>query len=499
MGSCLCKTKRGDENQTEYKEQVTLVYHGTIAAQVNKEDLLEKSAYFRAITNTSYKDHKSDLIDVSIPVGLGSFEKVVKYINTGDINLNVKSLFETLGLAQYLKIESLQRFCLDHFTYNLNRESLELQLSTIKECSFIGREYKKRALMFKDSGRPSLSGLYFLQRVDSQTYSLKMFSKHTEHSHVISTFEMKDFSPLHFFDNMLCMVEFSRGLCTDNNVSLFQYDLISGNINRYTLENAKFSEASKPVICSDKQNLFVISEVKNDENKILLSLSIFQGQSSAQSLKIWRTKTFNPSPYYFKSLNLFFSFCYDNKLYVFYSQGNKIPEFSYFTFDDIYMLTVCVKTLRGIENEKLSTKTVELTKGTKKEEFVMKNFEKMFFYVKREKLFIRTNNKCFGAYDPFDKVLVFDLKNDYFYLTAEFLPLLKPVHDNYNFKFTPPARDSNSLYGIRYMFTDRTDERPTEVRSFQLRNDKLVENGGVKWKCSEGSTEKSEPVSAVFV
>ena len=91
-------------------------------------------------------------------------------------------------------------------------------------------------------------------------------------------------------------------------------------------------------------------------------------------------------------------------------------------------------------------------------------------------------------------LVIFDLKNDCFHLSKDLLP----AHDNYNFKFA--CSGSGSLYGISCLLSDECwDERPTEVRSFKLRNDKLVENGGVKWKCSKGSTRNSEIESACFV
>ena len=135
-----------------------------------------------------------------------------QFINSGEINLTIESVLETCHLALYLHLECLQQICLDHFTYNLNRKSLESQLRTMEKHLFVDEEFKKRALRFKESGRPSFSGLYFLQRVDRWTISLKMFSNYPDYAHVISIFEMKDFSPLHFFDNMICMVEYSWDL-----------------------------------------------------------------------------------------------------------------------------------------------------------------------------------------------------------------------------------------------------------------------------------------------
>ena len=184
---------------------------------------------------------------------------------------------------------------------------------------------------------------------------------------------MKSVSSLHFFDNALCMVEYSYDLRI---VSLFQYDLVSASINKLTIEKAKFSEDSKPVICSDKGNLFLITG--NNKNKGSLYLSVFQRHSSTDSFKILKDKKFNALPGCLKGLNIFFSQCVDGNLYVFYSIDIKFPTF--FTFDDVYLLTICVKTLRVIKNEKLSTKNIKVKRGTNIKDFFMMKFEKMFFH-----------------------------------------------------------------------------------------------------------------------
>ena len=210
------------------------------------------------------------------------------------------------------------------------------------------------------------------------------------------------------------------------------------------------------------------------------------------------SKTYNSLPH--GSKTLFFSHCFDENLYLFYREG---PA-PFFTFDDIHLLTVCAKTFRIMKNEKLSTKNITLKSGTKIRDFVMMNFEKIFFCKEQAKLIIRTSSNRFGGYNPFVKAiikeqfLIFDLKNDWFYFSEDFLPELSTSNENHKLKFTPSVRSSGLLYGIR--FSDEFwNQRPTEVRSFQLRNDKLVENCGVKLKFSEDSTRESEIMSACFV
>ena len=176
MGSKLDKTQSGGRNQNENKEKIPVYYNKKISIQVNREDLLEKSSYFRAILKICNKDHESDDIDISIPA-VKTFQEVMKFINTGEIDLKSESLFYTLNLALYLQIESLQKFCLDHFTYNLNRKSVESQLRMLEEYSFVDEEYKRRAACFH------FQNCIFCKQSEQEVAALKCFpntlSKHT--------------------------------------------------------------------------------------------------------------------------------------------------------------------------------------------------------------------------------------------------------------------------------------------------------------------------------
>ena len=131
--------------------------------KVNRRELLEKSAYFRAILKPCFRDHRSDLIELHIPGSYEVFKKVMQFINTGVITLDIETVFGTCHLALYLQIDCLPRLCLDHFTCNLNRNTVEKQLQVMDEF-YLDEEFKERALLFKGSGRASFSGLYFLQR-----------------------------------------------------------------------------------------------------------------------------------------------------------------------------------------------------------------------------------------------------------------------------------------------------------------------------------------------
>ena len=68
----------------------------------------------------------------------------------------------------------------EYFTYNLNREILEIQLNMFNKYLFYDRRFKERALKFKESGRHAFSGLYFMYTEASiKKITLKYFSKET--------------------------------------------------------------------------------------------------------------------------------------------------------------------------------------------------------------------------------------------------------------------------------------------------------------------------------
>ena len=161
-----------------------------------------------------------------------------------------------------------------------------------------------------------------------------------------------------------------------------------------------------------------------------------------------KTKNLNSFPGWLSSLNVFFSHCFDGKLYVFYRKYIAPPAF--FTLGHVYLMTICVETLHVLKNEKLSTKNIKVKIGTKTEEFVMTKFEKVFFHEKQQKLLIRMANKCIYTSNRWKHVLVFDLKNNCFYSTKNFSPSWFTFYDKYNYKFT--FSSSGSLNGIRCFF-----------------------------------------------
>ena len=220
-----------------------------------------------------YKHHKSDLIDIYLPASKENIDRVMQYFSSDSIILDIQSIFETYHLAVYLQMNCLQKLCLDHFTLNLNRSNLQSQLELIKQQSYLNEEFKRRALKFWESGNPSISGLYYLQKNNERSWCLKLKSRHSKSPKVLKEFKrVNKFKKLHCVDNMLCMTTYEGSLC---NAFLFQYDLLSGNACKFALDSVNLVDDNKTIICTDSKNLYLFNQVNNKDNKSFLRLTMF--------------------------------------------------------------------------------------------------------------------------------------------------------------------------------------------------------------------------------
>ena len=457
--------------------------------KVDGKKLLDKSYFFQMITKPCYEDDKCLLdkehfVKVKIPVSNKVFKSVIKFVDTGKIKLDIANLLETCLLANYLQIKSLPKLCLEHFTCNLKQETVNFQLEVLAEYTFLDHKFLQRATMFQESGKPSYSGLYFVQDHKENGPCLKMFSKATKSVHVLSEFDELSFSSLVKFDHTLCAVVEDRG---EGKMVLFQYDLFSGKTINTVLENLETLPNYKASICSSEQNLFVVGETVNMQNERLLSLKAFEKNKFDRSLKVFSEKTFNKSAY------VFFCQFYDKKLYVFYRL--QIDRFN--SFQDTYLLVICSKTFRIISDQRLSNMSVNLKRGQRLDDFNFEKFEKMFYYEKKERLYIKINCSDIGRRDPWESVLVFDMRNNNFYVHNNFLPRLTPFYKSYNFKFT--VSKSGTIYGVRRCYANNDLSLVcTEVRAFRFEFNMLID-GGVKWKSEERLNYNPVVTCALFV
>ena len=67
-----------------------------------------------------YKHHKSDLIDACFLENEETVNKIIQLFSSDSVTLDIRSIFYTYNLAEYLQIDLLKNLYLDHFTLNFN-------------------------------------------------------------------------------------------------------------------------------------------------------------------------------------------------------------------------------------------------------------------------------------------------------------------------------------------------------------------------------------------
>ena len=461
------------------KNSVVFYCDDELVIKVDKQKLLAKSAYFRAMFKKCYKHHKSDSIDVYYPEKEEIFRKVMQFLTNGSITLDINSIYETYHLAVYLQIDCLQQLCLDHFTLNLNRNTLQSQLDLIATRPCLYAEFERRALMFEKSGSVSVSGLYFLQENrDGSTTSLKMKSKHAERVHVLEEFsELTDFGELHCVDNVLCSMASEDRACV-----LFQYDVVSGNASRLVLD----IDDEESSTCAGKGNLYLFNQVESGSNGFNLSLSMLRKDKDTGSLKVCKTKNFCLPRFIYNSseIRIYFSHCYDDKLYLFYHMPGRWD--SNLTFYNIFLLVFCSKTFRVLKNQRMFERNARLDNVEE-----MSSFEKLFCGEKREKLFIRA--EYFDASDFNKQLLVFDLKRESVYFYEDF-------HHLNGGKFA--TCKGGRVHAVSCHRTEVSGSLRSEVRAFKFGEYGLLVGEGVAWEKVEeqpSSSSDGRVLSACFV
>ena len=134
--------------------------------EVDKEKLVRKSL-IQLITKPCFDDNKSDIFDIHIQVSCECFQGVMNFVTTENTNINTDNVIEICHLADYFLIGDLNQICLDYFTYNLNKNTIDAQLTLLEKYPLIDGKFKKRALKFKQNSRLVYSGLYIIKKVST--------------------------------------------------------------------------------------------------------------------------------------------------------------------------------------------------------------------------------------------------------------------------------------------------------------------------------------------
>ena len=145
------------------KEKLKVLFNNHLVINVDKESVIEKSLYFRAMLSGSFIESDCGLLKVNFEVGEKIIEEVLTCLVNDKWKFDEQSTFDVYRLACYLQIISpeLEKLCWINFTKNLKEDQIAKQLKTLSKDSCLSL-FKQKALKFKKSKRPSFNGFYML-------------------------------------------------------------------------------------------------------------------------------------------------------------------------------------------------------------------------------------------------------------------------------------------------------------------------------------------------
>ena len=470
------------------KENVKVRFNNSEYIEVNRQNLLESSSYFRNILSYNFRDHLSDFVEINYPASFETFKRAMQFVSNSNLDLKDENVFDTFELADYLQMDKLKKCCLDQFTSSLDRNNVETKFNQLKQFTFSVDEFKQRALCFIEN---TSCGLYFMQCVYTHRSSLIFFStKNSTYREIGCHCHGKSVRlDLHHFNNTLVMcpsTKNEKGTESD----MIMYDLITGKSNMYKL-NFK-----GPVVnCSNEDNIFVFSLVKEKSEKQIFSIETFDiiNYSEFHSTK----KTIDSNLIEANEvLYFYFAHFFDNKIYVFYQTSDKDCN----PYNN-YMMIVCIKTMRILENINLADEELIFDDENIDEDdckYVVRLSElyKSFYIKKENKLFLQLGKELTDT----NFIIIFDIKNQQFLVKKDILQFKEDIVEEHDEVI---AIKEDKFYGLFRMYdgeishtSDSEDSSDSEgsfnkshrvweeIRTFKYENDILVETG-LKWKSSQ--------------
>ena len=444
------------------EENLSVCFNKENVIKVNKKKLLEKSHYFRAITKCCYADYKNKFIEIKISVDFKSFRKIMDYVATGILDIDDSNVFEMSKVADYLQIKGLsKRMFLDHFIFSLTRKTLEGQLSLIEKHPVFCNDFKEVALNFKENGRLSFSGLYYVEGCSTKS-SVKLVTN-DDTFYITRTKNDHQSYFLNYFDKCILF-------CIDvKNPCLHQYDLITGEFVHITLPLSSFSK-----ICCSKEKVFVISKIPVKKG-LKLVITVLHKKNEYKSVEVCEIKKYRIASNksllmrYIKrqSVNffrIFFCLCDDDKLYIFHDL-KFVPNLSSIRLSSIRILTICIKTMNIERNQNIDQNL-----------FISCHcFDKLFFLKKSREVFVRiyyNNDKSFLVYN-FVKQQCYFIKDPFLDNTNSFgtIPIFSVDKDDFVYRYRYEAfsdiREVKKYTYINKTFIDTSFlyKLPTDVRN----------------------------------
>ena len=468
---CLNEDKTNGTTQSDKTNQNTEVlricFNGYAVIEVDRKKLLQKSLYFQAISNPSFNDHEKDNLGVNFDASFEVFQQVVNYIETDEIKRKNDHVLEIFELATYLQIDSLIEKCKDIFIYNLNTRTLYGQLKRIKNNPLL-KDFEDVALKFKKSGKPSISGLYILKKLEDGKVFMHLQSPVNEES------DCKP-SPVYFKGDYRQEIDVMRFvflpkivgrfhnslIISDSSSYLYQYNLITGiTVDLEVLGMQK--------VCLNDEKVFAVGSVDH-YNDLKLKVSVLSSDNCDEQLKVTKTKVFE-SIEVVSFLGVFYC---NEKIYIMYTTNKSVHHTFAFKPDTnlgkhlnfVRLVILCAKTLKVLRRFKI--KDIIHDEENLKEDVYSQNhegFKTIYHDKKNSKVFIYT-----GCETP---ILVFDTKKENFYFVKNTLVASSNDAEWPEYFFT--EYNYNKVYKVVGVFIPNSFEKNYIVSDYEYVDEKFI-------------------------
>ena len=434
--------------------------------KINKAILVTQSEYFKTMLKPCYADRKEKYLEINVEVSIEAFLETMQFLINGRIDFKTAYLLEVYHLAVYLQLESLQELCLEHFTKNLTRNSLEIQAKLMGCQPFLDSEFHTRFEKFRKGGRSFVSGVYFVNqqefgRMDVAHLNIDSGTISSMHSFNSSHHEYK-FALYQFgFKMVLVMTPFSD----DDETLIKKFDLLSGEDS---LERLGYD---KVIFCSLGKSLLMIKKTENAENFIEFS-KYDEDMNHHELRKLSCLRDVDP-------LRITILLCQkvEDRLLLFVYVNKNYDDDSIIKMDSVHIMELSIDTMRVVATSKMTNHFSRSQKGVRDELLKRNEFDsfELFIYIKETKtLMIKLN---------YFIILVLSLKKKSYYFKDDVLPWLELDFCGKNVTFSNDKDDllyKFKTYGISSVNLIRSSTT-MELETFKF-NKEVIEFGEDVWQ-----------------
>ena len=465
--------------------------------EINKLKLIESSLYFENILSSKYSDHKKEIVEVKYPANTDTFKSAMHFVSTGHLSLDDENLLEILGFADYLQMEKLQKFCLNHFTSKLSRSNVKAKYDMLNKTHLPVEEFKRSCVSFIKN---AACGLYFTQKEPKVPIrsSLNFFSFESNTFRNISCYRHNESVNLflHNFANTLVVCPARMGHAPSEKTVLHDTTMILYDLVTEKTKEVDLTFGGKSVNCSNEDRLFVVSVVENSSEKKSFSLEAYDVLSLAEFSSTRKAVDYDLIRGYILE-TFHYAECVGDKIYVFFQARLEKDSLScFYNSNNIrnYMMIICAETFEIEKNINIADDELHhghnVTKGSDLwKKMKHSSLHKSFSFRKENKLFIKFH------FTP-GHVLIFDIETQLFYLEENQFKMVNSKTECKNDRRAKVFSRGEEYFGLiltSWMelgsdedsddLYSKFHEFPiyNELRSYKVENDFLVEKE-VIWK-----------------